>query len=173
MHNWVMFISYITNVSCSFPNIHNIAKVIHNIIFEFFFRTKWVSEVSEIAQLCPTLCDPVDHSLSGSSIHGILQARILEWVAISFSRGSSWPRDRAQVFHIGGRCFNLWATREALKKNSHQMEDVNLMKQSSFQREGHTVHWSWDTPDTRWTLCWRNGDPVDTLILISKPFPWL
>ena len=44
---------------------------------------------SEVAQLCLTLCDPVDCNLPGSSVHGILQARILEWVAISFSRGSS------------------------------------------------------------------------------------
>ena len=42
---------------------------------------------SEVAQSCPTLCDPMDYSLPGSSIHGILQARVLEWVAISFSRG--------------------------------------------------------------------------------------
>ena len=62
---------------------------------------------SEVAQSCPTLCDPVDCSLPGSSIHGILQARILEWVAISFSRGSSQPRDRTQVSHIAGRRFNL------------------------------------------------------------------
>ena len=65
------------------------------------------------AQSCPILCDPVDCSPPGSSIHGILQARILEWVAISFSRGSSQPRDRTQVYHIAGRRFNLWATREA------------------------------------------------------------
>ena len=68
---------------------------------------------SEVTQSCPTLCDPVDCSLPGSSVHGILQARILEWVAISFSRGSSRPRDRTPVSHIGGRRFNLWATREA------------------------------------------------------------
>ena len=48
------------------------------------------------------------------SIHGILQARILEWVAISFSRGSSRPRDWTRVSRLLGRCFNLWATREAL-----------------------------------------------------------
>ena len=70
----------------------------------------------EVAQSCPTLCNSVDCSPPGSSVHGILQARILEWVAISFSRGSSWPRDRTQVSHIGGRRFNLWATREALVK---------------------------------------------------------
>ena len=49
---------------------------------------KW----SEVAQSCPTLCDPMDSSLPGSAIHGIFQARILEWAAISFSRGSSQPR---------------------------------------------------------------------------------
>ena len=73
---------------------------------------------NEVVQSCPTLCDPVDCSLPGSSLHGILQARILERVTISFSRGSSQPRDRTQVSHIGGRCFNLWATREALFKSA-------------------------------------------------------
>ena len=48
-----------------------------------------VKSESEVAQSCPTLCDPMDCSLPGSSLHGILQARVLEWVAISFSRGSS------------------------------------------------------------------------------------
>ena len=52
-------------------------------------EVKW----SEVAQSCSTLCDPVDCSLPGSSVHGIFQARVLAWVAISFSRGSSWPRD--------------------------------------------------------------------------------
>ena len=70
---------------------------------------------SEVAQSCPTLCDPVDCSLPGFSIHGILQARVLEWVAISFSRGSSWPRDWTRVSRIAGRRFNLWAPREAHK----------------------------------------------------------
>ena len=58
---------------------------------------------SEVTQDCPTLCEPMDCSLPGSSIHGIFQARILEWVAISFSRGSSWPRNWTQVSHIAGR----------------------------------------------------------------------
>ena len=60
----------------------------------------WVH--SEVVQSCPTLCDPVDCSPPGSSIHGILQARILEWVASFFSRGSSWPRDQTQVSCIAG-----------------------------------------------------------------------
>ena len=62
---------------------------------------------SEVTRSCPTLCDPMDYSLPGSSILGIFQARILEWVAISLSRGSSWPGDRTWVSHIAGRCFYL------------------------------------------------------------------
>ena len=54
----------------------------------------------KVAQLCPTLCDPVDYT-----VHGILQARILEWVAFPFSRGYSQPRDRTQVSHITGGFF--------------------------------------------------------------------
>ena len=69
---------------------------------------------SEVAQWCVTFCDPTDCSLAGSSIHAIFQARVLEWIAISFSTVSSWPRDRTQVSHIADRCFTLWATREAL-----------------------------------------------------------
>ena len=62
----------------------------------------------QVAQLCPTLCDPVDYTL-----HGILQARILRWVAFPFSRGSSQPQDRTQVSRIAGGFFTSWATREA------------------------------------------------------------
>ena len=65
----------------------------------------------EVAQSCPTLCDPVDCNLLGLSVPGILLARILAWIAISFSRGSSRPRDRTRASLIGGRRFNLWATR--------------------------------------------------------------
>ena len=50
-----------------------------------------------VAHSCLTLCDPIDCSPAGFSVHWILQARILDWVAISFSRGSSWPRDRTHV----------------------------------------------------------------------------
>ena len=53
-----------------------------------------------VTQLCPTLCDPTDYSLPGSSVHGISQARILEWVAIFFSRRSSWPRDGTCISYI-------------------------------------------------------------------------
>ena len=63
-------------------------------------------------QSCPTLCDPMDSSPPGSSAHGISQARILEWVAISFSRGSSWPRDRTCISCIGEQALYSWAARE-------------------------------------------------------------
>ena len=58
----------------------------------------------------------MDCSLPGSSVHGIFQARILEWVAIYFSRRSSWPRDWVRVSHMVGRHFAIWATREVLVK---------------------------------------------------------
>ena len=62
----------------------------------------------KIAQSCPTLRNPTDYT-----VHGLLQARILEWVAFPFSRGSSQPRDQTQVSHIADRFFTSWATREA------------------------------------------------------------
>ena len=71
-----------------------------------------LGQFSSVAQLCPTLCDPIDCSLPGSSVHGIFQAIVLEWIAISFSSGSSWPRDWTQVSRIADRRFTVWATRE-------------------------------------------------------------
>ena len=76
-----------------------------------FLSASWESE-SEVAQSCPTLCDPMDCSPPGSSVYGIFQARVLEWAAISFSRGSSRPRDWTQVSSIADRCFTIWAIRE-------------------------------------------------------------
>jgi len=73
--------------------------------FSHIYETKVILIVT---QSCLTLCDPVDYI-----VHGTLQARILEWVAFPFSRGSSQPRDRTQVSHIAGRFFTSWATREA------------------------------------------------------------
>ena len=84
-------------------------------------RIKWVERYFKctgggdlVAESCPTLWDPVDGSPPGSTVHGILQARILEWVTISSSRGSSQPRDQTQVSCIAGRLFTIWASREAL-----------------------------------------------------------
>ena len=61
----------------------------------------------KVAQLCLALCSPMDYI-----IHEILRARILEWVAFPFSRGSLQPKDQTQVSHIAGRFFTDWATRE-------------------------------------------------------------
>ena len=64
-------------------------------------------ETVKVAQSCLTLCNPMDYT-----VHGVLQARILEWVAIPFSRGSSQSRDRTQLSCIAGEFFTSWATRE-------------------------------------------------------------
>ena len=69
---------------------------------------------AKLSQSCLTLCNLMGYSPPGSSVHGILQARILEWVAISFSSESSRPRDRTWVFHIVASFCTVWATREAL-----------------------------------------------------------
>ena len=65
---------------------------------------------SEVAQSFPTPCDPMDCSLPGSSVHGIFQAIVLEWIAIAFSRGPSQPKDRTRVSHNVDRRFTIWAT---------------------------------------------------------------
>ena len=62
-----------------------------------------------VTQLCLTLCHPTDCSPPGFSVHGILQARLLEWIAIPFFRGSFWPRDQILVSCIAGRFFTIWA----------------------------------------------------------------
>ena len=71
-----------------------------------------------VAQLCLTLCDPMDYSLPAPLSIGILQARILEWFAMPSSRRASQPRDWTQVSHIAGGFFNVWATREAQTCNT-------------------------------------------------------
>ena len=73
----------------------------------------WPDVRAKSHRSCPTLCDPIDRSPPGSSVHGILQARMLEWVAMPSSRGSSQPRDETQVSCIAGGFFTIWATREA------------------------------------------------------------
>ena len=83
------------------------------------------------------LCNPMDCSLSRFSVYGIFQARVLEWVAISFSRGSSRPRDRTWVSQIIGRPFTVWATREVHNSidltnsfNKHYVADAMGMEAS-------------------------------------------
>ena len=75
---------------------------------------------------------PMDCGQPGSSVLGIFQARILEWVATSFSRGSSWPRDRTWISHITGRLFTIWAIRESCYRwyhnhNSYLLSSISLL----------------------------------------------
>ena len=81
--------------------------------YRSFYKLSKVLKVKVlVTQLCLTLCDPMDYSLPGSSVQGILQARIMKWVVIPFSRGSSQPRDWSWVSCIAGRFFTIWATRK-------------------------------------------------------------
>ena len=70
-----------------------------------------------VTQSCPTLCNTLDCSPPGSSVHGILQARILEWVSIPFSKGSSHPKDQTQVSCIAGRFLTFWVTSGATRSS--------------------------------------------------------
>ena len=89
--------------------------------------------VCSVPQSCPTLCDPVDCSLLGSSVHGISQVRMLEWVAISSFRGSSQPRDRTCVSGIGRQILYLWAAKDTQPHTAH------LLSASGFHSIGHFV----------------------------------
>ena len=80
-----------------------------------------------VIQSCLTLCNPMDCSLSGPSVHGILQPRTLEWVAMPFSSGSSWPRDQTQVSCIADRFFTVWATRDILSHPAY-VQPLNLAR---------------------------------------------
>ena len=108
---------------------------------------------NSVSQSCLTLCNPMDCSPPGSPVHGILQARLLEWVAIPFSRGSSWPRDQIQVSHIAGRFFIIWAIRDNLNciKNSYYSVANKLPKQS------HKIGRSEQTFFSRKTYRWLTG----------------
>ena len=94
-------------------------------------------------QLCPTLCDPMDCSPPGSSVHGVLQARILEWVAMPSSRGSSWPRDRTCISHV--YCIG----RQVLYQECHWEAPVSLWKWKVSESESHSVMSDSATP---WTV---------------------
>ena len=98
-----------TQLSCWTQNSIQVIAVRGREGNQGLMEAEWVSEVT---QSCRTLCNPMDCSLQGSSVHGIFQARGLEWVAISFSRRSSRPRDQTQVSRIAGRGFTIWAIRE-------------------------------------------------------------
>ena len=90
-----------------------------------------------VVQSYSTLCESIDYNLPGSSVHGILQARILEWVAMPFSRGSSQPRDRTQVSHIAGRFFIIWATQEAEYHLSVEPKKYNRLMNTTKKKQIH------------------------------------
>ena len=77
-----------------------------------FFPLRYMRMRVLVSQLCLTLCDPMECSPPGFSVHGILQASIPQWVAIPFSKGSSWPWDWTWVCLIAGRSFTIWDSRE-------------------------------------------------------------
>ena len=79
-----------------------------------------------VSQLCLTLCNPIDYSLPGSSVHGTSQTGILEWVAISFSRRSSQPRDWTHISCTGRRILYHWATRDALADVSGMLKTLTI-----------------------------------------------
>ena len=85
-----------------------------------YFKVIWVSVggkvIALVTQSSLTLCSPMNCSPLGSSVHRILQAIILEWIVIPFSRGSSQPRDQTQVSFIAGRFFTVWATMVGIYK---------------------------------------------------------
>ena len=114
-----------------------------------------------IAQPCLTLCNPMDFSLPGSSLHGILQARILEWVAIPFSRGSLWLRDRTQVSCIASGFFAVWAIREACNFWTYKYPGT------SFHTQDRKVsHWPVNS--------WDNGaGEAKALQIFNWNIPWL
>ena len=85
--------------------------------------------------MCPTLCDPMDCNLPGSFVHGIFQARVLEWVAVSFSRGSSQSGDWTQVSRIAGRSFTVWATREDYNDHVTNCPEATVLLRVWFRRE--------------------------------------
>ena len=98
---WVIIPSWLSGLCVFLKNTLEMFKKLYINIVEFYVKVK-------VTQLCPTLCHPTDCSPPGSSVQGIHQARILEWVPIPFSRGSSWPKDRTQVSCTAGRFFTVW-----------------------------------------------------------------
>ena len=117
-----------------------------------------------VAQSCPTLCDRLfvmlmHHRPPSPSVHGILQARILEWVAILLSRASFWPRDWIRVFHIACRFFSVWATREAHNSHKFWWFDCGFngtTRWSSFVKQ--VSDWIWlihSSAAVQWSKRWK------------------
>ena len=121
-----------------------------------------------VPHLCPTLCHPTDCGPPGSSVHGILQARTLEWVAISSSRGSSWPRDQAHVSCISCIARGFFATgplgkpliilsscKSSCKKSLKIIADGS--KPLCFELFGYKVIGKWNKYSQDWYTLWPMG----------------
>ena len=107
----------------------------HELFWRLLCESVSIGSESVSRSVVSILCNPINWGLSGSSIHGIIQARILEWVCIPFSRGSFWPMDWTRVFCVAGRFFTIWATREA----SQYMR--NILWTKSKAQFGNFLQW--------------------------------
>ena len=111
----------------------------------------------------------MDCRLPGSSVHGISQATILEWVAISFSRGSSRPRNRIQVSLIVDRCFTIWATREALNYEDIKT-NTNRPVTTTKETESIINLSNKEKSKTLWCYWWILQTFKEPMSIILKPF---
>ena len=129
-------------------------------------------------QSCLTLCDPVECSLPGSSVHGILQARVLEWVAMSSARGSSWPRDRtcmSFVSCIGRRVLYHSRRLGSPQTASTAWSSLSMLSSGSMEKGKDRVYHH--HTGSVWQLWWM---PVGTMspticycCAVAKPYPTL
>ena len=130
-----------------------------------------------VAQSCLTLCDPMDCSLPGFSVHGILQARKLEWVAIPFSRGSSWHMDWTQVSHMAGRFFTVWPPYEEIHDFSSVQFSCSVVSYSLWPRGLHHARLPCPSPTPRvysnpYPLSHHHtGDAIQLPHPLSSPSP--
>ena len=112
-------------------NIYSILSILFNLVSIHFLNTV----LALVAQLCPTLCDPMDCSPPGSSVHGILQVRMLQWVAMPSSRGTSRPRHRTHTSYTGRQC--AWSL-------------APLGKSPSFDHTCFKSHWVCGQSEKKW-----------------------
>jgi len=173
-----VFTSFITLLKYFFKLFSNlVGKQILFVLLYFQVRfflslSKWKKAL--IAQSCWTVWDPMDCSPPGSSVYGILLARILEWNAIPFSRGCSWRRDQTQVSCIADRFFTNWATKEAsLTFSSVQFSSVTqsrltLCNPMNHSTPGLSVH---QLPEFTQTHVHRLSDAIQPSCPLLSPLP--
>ena len=116
-----------------------------------------------VTESCLTLCNPMDCSPPGSSVHGTFQARVLEWVAISFSRGSSQTRDWTCVSCTAGGLFTCWVIREALQTKIIQFKTKPKVLIQGWEKEDGLT-------ESHWALSLQK--PSSDLLLIGLVVEW-